>query len=181
MILIVDDEQAVRLSIGLALRKARMDFEAVGTEAEAMAAVRDPKIRAVVLDMNLRLSTTGEQGIEMLRKIKVLRPELPVIMLTAWGTIPLAVTSMGYGAADFMTKPWSNEDLVRKLRRVLAESDAAQASEAPVETLDALERRAVEEALDRCGGNLSTAAQQLGITRQALYRRMQKFGLGTQL
>lgn len=177
MILIVDDEQAVRLSIGLALNKAKLEFMAVGTEPEAMAAVRDPRVCLVVLDMNLRLSTTGEQGLEMLRKIKVLRPELPVIMLTAWGTIPLAVSSMNYGATDFMTKPWSNEDLLRKIRRALNAAEAQAAAPQQPDTLDTLERRAIEDALRRCGGNLSTAAQQLGITRQALYRRMQKFGL----
>lgn len=171
MVLIVDDDQAVRLSISLALSKAGLEFETVGTEPEAMAAVRNPAVRMVVLDMNLHLSTTGEQGLEMLRKIKILRPELPVIMLTAWGTIPLAVSSMNYGATDFMTKPWSNEDLLRKIRRELNQSAP------PPDTLDTLERRAIADALKRCDGNLSTAARQLGITRQALYRRMQKFGL----
>lgn len=175
MILIVDDDQSVRLSIGLALRRAHYDFEAVGTEEEAMQWVRRPEVKLVVLDMNLRLSTTGEQGLVMLQKFKILRPELPVILISAWATVPLAVRGMSGGAFDVMTKPWSNEDLVEKIREALAASAKAEADRQHFDTLDTLERRAVEDALRRCDGNLSAAAKLLGITRQALYRRIQKF------
>lgn len=111
----------------------------------------------------------------MLRKIRVLRPEMPVIMITAWGTIPQAVETMSYGAVDFITKPWSNADLVSKIKKILAQKK----NEAPrqAETLDEMESEAISEALRRCGGNLSEAAKQLGITRQSLYRRIEKYKL----
>ncbi len=175
MILIVDDDNAVRMSISLALKRAGMEPWAVGTEDEALGAVRDGCVSLVVLDMNLTLSTTGRQGVEMLRKIRVLRPEMPVIMITAWGTIPQAVETMSYGAVDFITKPWSNADLVSKIKKILAQKK----NEAPrqAETLDEMESEAISEALRRCGGNLSEAAKQLGITRQSLYRRIEKYKL----
>ncbi len=177
MILIVDDDNAVRLSIGLALKRAGMEFEAVGSEREALELVRDTRFGLAVLDMNLRLETTGEQGIEILRKFKTLRPDMPVILISAWGTIPLAVKGMNYGAEDFLTKPWSNEDLVRKIRGALARAEAEQARAAHVDSLDIVERRAVADALARTDGNLTAAARLLGITRQALYRKIEKFEL----
>lgn len=177
MVLIIDDDNAVRLSIGLALRKAAIESVAVSNEADALERVRDGNISAVVLDMNLSLETTGRQGLELLQKIRILRPDLPVILITAWGTIPLAVESMNLGATDFMTKPWSNEDLVRKVRKALSVARARRAEDARHDTLDEMERQAVEDAMRRCDGNMTVAARQLGITRQSLYRRLEKFGL----
>lgn len=177
MILIVDDDNAVRTSISLALTRKGFDCKAVSTEAEMLDAVRGEKIRLVILDMNLTLSTTGEQGIELLRKIKVLSPELPVILITAWGTIPLAVEGMNHGASDFITKPWSNADLTAKVRRLLALSDDNRRKQHHIDTLDDIERDAIVKAIRLSDGNLSVAAQKLGITRQTLYRRIEKYGL----
>lgn len=177
MILVVDDDNAIRLSIGLMLRQAGMECEGIGTEREALSAVRRPEVELVILDMNLTLSTTGRQGIEMLRKIKVLRPELPVILLTAWGTIPLAVEGLGFGAADFVTKPWHNRDFMAKIRKALDDAAAVKAQEAHPPTLEEVERKAIKEAVRIADGNISRAAELLGITRQALYRRIEKFGL----
>ena len=105
MILIIDDDSSIRLSIGLMLKQGGFDNEAASTEAEALALVRRPDLELVILDMNLTLSTTGRQGIELLRKIRILAPKVPVIMLSAWATVPLAVEGMGYGAVDFVSKP----------------------------------------------------------------------------
>ena len=177
MILIVDDDNAVRMSVSLALRRAGYEPWAVGSEDEALAAVRDERVELAILDMNLTLSTTGRQGVEMLRKIHILRPEMPVIMFTAWGTIPQAVETMTYGATDYVTKPWSNADLFARIKKALARSKASQSAGEHSETLDEMESEAIREALRRCGGNMSEAAKQLGITRQSLYRRIEKYKL----
>lgn len=177
MILIVDDDSAVRMSVSLALKRAGFEPWAVGNEDEALAAVRDERVELVVLDMNLTVTTTGRQGIEMLRKIRILRPEIPVMIITAWGTIPQAVETMAYGAVDFVTKPWSNADLVARIKKALAKSKALMDADAHAGTLDEMESEAIREALRRCGGNLSEAAKQLGITRQSLYRRIEKYKL----
>ncbi len=177
MVLIIDDEGAVRLSIGLVVRRCGYEPLEASTERDALELVRDERVKLVVLDMNLTLSTTGRQGIEMLRKIKILRPEVPVILLTGWGTIPLAVEGMSYGAADFMTKPWSNDDLRQKIKKLIAESDRSIAESRRVDSLELVEREAIMRAIELSEGNLSVAAQKLGITRQALYRRIEKYGL----
>jgi two-component system NtrC family response regulator len=172
MILIVDDDIAIRQSIGLMLHQAKFDFESVSNEADCITAVRTGNIQLVILDMNLTLSTTGEQGIEILRKIKILSPEVPVILISAWGTIPLAVQGMNYGAIDFVTKPWDNRELLAKIRKAI---DTAKPQKQ--KTLDEVERDAILDALKQSDGNLSQVATALGITRQALYRRMEKHGI----
>lgn len=177
MILIVDDDQAVRGSISLALKRAGYEPYTVNNEADALTAVRDVRMQLAILDMNLTLSTTGQQGIELLRKFRVIRPDMPVIMFTAWGTIPLAVESLNYGAVDFVTKPWRNADLIAKIKQALARSESAAKAADDTETLDQMECEAIRKALKRCDGNLSEAAKQLGITRQSLYRRIEKFKL----
>lgn len=177
MVLIVDDDNAVRLSIELALKRAGIDCKAVSNEADALIAVRCEETELVILDMNLTLTTTGEQGLEILQKINILRPGMPVIIITAWGTIPLTVKAMSLGAIDFFTKPWSNDYMIAKVKKALAKHRAEQADEEHVDTLEDMERHAIVEAIRRCNGNLSSAAQQLGITRQALYRRIEKYKL----
>lgn len=177
MILIVDDDNAVRMSLSLALKRAGYESVAVGNEDDALVAVRDERVRLAVLDMNLTLSTTGQQGIATLRKFRILRPDMPVIMITGWGTIPLVVETMNLGASDFITKPWSNADMLAKIKKALAKSESEKEASERTETLDEMERDAIKEALRRCDGNLSEAAKQLGITRQSLYRRIEKFKL----
>ncbi|MDE7025463.1 MAG: DNA-binding response regulator [Paramuribaculum sp.] len=175
MILIVDDDNAVRMAMGLMLKQAGMDWMAASTEAEALTAVRTHNPEIVILDMNLTLGTTGRQGLELLRKIKVLAPECEVLLISAWGTIPLAVEGMNHGAADFITKPWQNSDVLLKIKSLQNAKTLKREQTAP--TLTELERHAITEALRKCDGQLSAAASMLGITRQALYRRLEKYGL----
>lgn len=177
MLLIIDDDNAVMMSMSFALKRAGFDCLTASNEKDALQAVRNPEVELAVLDMNLTLSTTGQQGLEMLRKMKILRPEMPVILISAWGTIPLAVKGVNLGAADFMTKPWSNLDLIEKIKKALADAAAEQQEREHVIPLDAVERDAVVKAIRMSDGNLSDAAAKLGITRQALYRRIQKYGL----
>ncbi len=176
MILIVDDDPSIRLSIELMLRQGGFESATASNEEEAMAAVRHPGLELVILDMNLTRTTTGRQGIDMLRGIRILAPDVPVIMLSAWATVPLAVEGMGYGAVDFVQKPWSNRDFMAKIRTALKNAEAKRAAKA-VDTLDNTERSTIIKALRQADGNIASAAALLGITRQSLYRRMEKFGI----
>ena len=176
MILIVDDDQAIRLSLGLMLTQGGFDREAVSNEPDALAAVRRDNIELVILDLNLTCSTTGRQGIELLRKIKILRPLVPVILITAWGTIPLAVDGMGFGAVDFITKPWNNRDFMAKIRKAISHYREAIEKDRP-RPLDDIEREAIVKAIRQYDGKLSSVAEALGITRQSLYRRLEKYGI----
>lgn len=119
MILIVDDDKSIRLSLGVLLRRAGHDVTAVETPGGALDIVRSTPLQLILMDMNFSRSTTGEEGIELLRKCKIFQPDTPVILITAWGSIPLAVEGMQAGAFDFITKPWDNRLLLQRIDTAL--------------------------------------------------------------
>lgn len=115
MILIVDDDPAIRSSLGLLLKRGGYATRMAASPAEAMAAVREKTPAAVLLDMNFSRFTTGEEGLILLKQIRLFAPGVPVILMTAWGSIELAVEGMRAGAFDFVTKPWDNRRLLERI------------------------------------------------------------------
>ena len=124
MFLIVDDDLAVCISLKLLLKQAGYPAQAVATPAEALAAVREAPPTLVLMDMNFSLATTGDDGLALLREMKQLAPQVPVILITGWGSIALAVEGMKAGAAEFVTKPWHNDALLQTIRTVLSLHEA---------------------------------------------------------
>ncbi|GHT32917.1 sigma-54-dependent Fis family transcriptional regulator [Bacteroidia bacterium] len=119
MILIVDDDAAVRYSLSFLLKHAGYEALAVSRPEEALLAVRKTTPELIVMDMNFTLTTSGEEGIQLLKQVKILCPGTPVILITAWGSISLAVQGMQAGAFDFVTKPWNNLMLLNSIRTAL--------------------------------------------------------------
>ena len=119
MILIADDDIAIRTSLSLLLRHAGYDVTAVGSPAEALDVVRERQPQLMLLDMNFGVTVDGRDGIELLRKVRIFVPGVPVILITAWGSIPLAVEGMKYGAFDFITKPWDGRVLLQRIATAL--------------------------------------------------------------
>ena len=108
MLLIIDDDSGVRSSLSFMLKRAGYQVIAVTGPREAMEVVRSEAPSLILMDMNFTLSTSGEEGLTLLKQVKVFRPDVPVILMTAWGSIQLAVQGMQAGAFDFITKPWNN-------------------------------------------------------------------------
>jgi two-component system NtrC family response regulator len=133
MILIVDDDPAVTASLSLLLKQAGYPAEAAATPAAALARLDRRDVRLVLQDMNFSRATTGEEGLRLLADIKARRPEVPVLLITAWGSIELAVEGMKAGAADFITKPWGNDQILGAVRTALelAASPGPAAGAAP--------------------------------------------------
>ena len=119
MILIIDDDSAIRTSLGFMLKRAGYEVQAVAGPKEAIAIVREEAPRLILMDMNFSLSTSGEEGITLLKQVKLFRPDVPVILMTAWGSINLAVQGMQAGAFDFVTKPWNNLALMQRIETAL--------------------------------------------------------------
>ena len=120
MILVVDDDKNIRLSLKLVLERNGYEVTLAGNPKEAIQVIRTvPAVNLVLMDMNYSLSTDGEEGLTLLRQIKVFRPEMPCILMTAWGTIDLAVQGMRAGAFDFITKPWDNGVLLDRIETAL--------------------------------------------------------------
>jgi two-component system NtrC family response regulator len=101
------------------LKRAGYETQAVAGPKEAMAIVRNEAPRLILMDMNFSLATSGEEGITLLKQVKLFRPEVPVILMTAWGSISLAVEGMKAGAFDFITKPWHNVALMQRIETAL--------------------------------------------------------------
>ena len=167
-ILIADDNTAILTAMRYLLEGT---FEQVLTTTQPddiLKLMAQQPIDLVVLDMNFTLGVnSGQDGLLWLQAIRKHHPEIPVVLITAYADVSLAVRGLKRGAADFITKPWDNDELVRKLKDVLDAADE-------VATLDEVEAEHIRRAIDRFHGNLSKAAEVLGITRQTLYNKMKK-------
>ena len=119
MILIIDDDSSIRTSLSFLLKRAGYQVTAVPGPKEALQAVRSEAFELILMDMNFTLSTTGEEGLVLLRQVKIFQPHVPVILMTAWGSIQLAVKGMQAGAFDFVTKPWDNRALLKIVKTAL--------------------------------------------------------------
>ena len=119
MILIIDDDQAVRSSLTFLLKRVGYEAEAVSNPKSAIEIVRSVVPQLILMDMNFSLTTSGEEGLILLKQVKIFCPDVPVILMTAWGSIALAVQGMQTGAFDFITKPWNNELLLKSIRTAL--------------------------------------------------------------
>ena len=124
MILIIDDDSAVRSSLSFMLKRAGYEAQVVPGPWEAIEVVRTVAPDLILMDMNFTLSTTGEEGLTLLKQVKVFRPDTPVILMTAWGSIQLAVQGMQAGAFDFIPKPWNNAALLQRIETALELSTA---------------------------------------------------------
>jgi len=122
MILIADDDPSVVASLGLLLKRHGHATVGASSQEEALRHLEKEgeEIGLVLQDMNFSRGTGGEEGLELLREIRRRRPQLPVILITAWGSIALAVEGMKAGAADFVTKPWSNPQILQSVDTALS-------------------------------------------------------------
>lgn len=166
-IVVVDDNPTILTALKICLTA---EFERIVTLTSPDTLVstlsNGEQVDVVLLDMNFSLGVnTGQDGLFWLRTLKKLHPDTPVVLMTAYADVQLAVKGLKNGAADFVTKPWDNDELVRTLR------DAVEKSREVV-TLDELEQQHVHRVVDQCHGNMSKAAELLGITRQTLYRKI---------
>ena len=129
MILVIDDDSAIRTSLSFMLKRAKYDVQAVSSPKEAIAIVRTVAPGLILMDMNFSLTTTGDEGITLLKQVKIFQPDTPVILMTAWGSIQLAVKGMQAGAFDFITKPWNNVALMQRIETALELNGKKKAEE----------------------------------------------------
>ena len=155
-ILIVDDNAAILTAMRYLLDATFEQVLTTSTPDDILKLMAQQPIDLVVLDMNFTLGVnTGNEGLFWLRTIRKQHPQTPVVLLTAYADVNLAVKGLKNGAADFITKPWDNDELVRKLK-------------------DEMEKEHIRRTIDHCHGNLTKAAELLGITRQTLYNKMKR-------
>ncbi len=120
MILIIDDDIAVQASLNLLLKQAGYLVRVTPSPTDGLRMLQSYPVELVLLDMNFSSETSGREGLETIQHIKTLKPRLPVILITGWATISLAVEGMKLGAADFITKPWNNNHLLQSVKTALS-------------------------------------------------------------
>ena len=167
-ILIIDDNEAILTALKYCLSGTFEKVLTMTSPDSVISFLNQEEVNLILLDMNFTLGVnSGQDGLLWLQAIRKHHPEIPVVLITAYADVSLAVRGLKRGAADFITKPWDNDDLLRKLKDVLDLQDE-------VATLDEMEADHIRRTLDRVHGNLSKAAELLGITRQTLYNKMKK-------
>ena len=143
-ILIVDDNAAILTAMRYLLDATFEQILTTTNPEDILKLMAQQAVDLVVLDMNFTLG---------------------VVLLTAYADVNLAVKGLKNGAADFITKPWDNDELVHKLKDVLDMQNE-------IVSLDEMEKEHIRRTIDHCHGNLTQAAELLGITRQTLYNKM---------
>jgi len=119
-ILIADDQQHILDSLEILLSAHGFSTEAVTHPSRVLHALETQQFDAVLMDLNYTRGTTeGGEGLELVSRIRAMDPLLPIIVLTAWSSIDLAVDAMRRGASDFVQKPWENKELLQKLQTQL--------------------------------------------------------------
>lgn len=167
-ILAVDDNPAILTALKICLGETFQRILTLSSPANLLTVLNQEPVDIILLDMNFSLGiNTAQDGLQWLRTLIRQHPDIPVVMITAYADIKLAVRCLKNGAADFVTKPWDNEELIRTLK------DAIDRNQETV-PLDQVVQEHVHKVVDKCHGNISKAAEILGITRQTLYARMKK-------
>jgi len=130
-ILLVDDDPAIVLSLALLLKQSGYRTVSAAGPREAIDVLARGGVRLVLSDMNFSRATTGEEGLELLGTIRARWPKLPVILMTAWGSIALAVRGVRAGALDFITKPWTHQQVLGAVRTALDLASQGSSSDRP--------------------------------------------------
>ena len=112
-ILLADDQADVLVALRLLLKAEGFETEAIDRPGDIIEAVANQKFNLILMDMNYtRDTTSGREGLDVLRRLGAIPNVPPIVVMTAWGSISLAVEAMQRGARDFVPKPWDNDQLL---------------------------------------------------------------------
>lgn len=174
-LLILEDDEDFRESLVLEL--GARGFESYGADNwRNLDKERVAQTQYALLDLRLN----QDSGLECLKKLKTLKPDMSIVLFTGYGTISTAVEAMKFGAVHYLTKPVSVDDIVDSLLEVQedeSDSDSSVSEKLPENrvSLARKESEYIEYVLAQCNGNVTHAANWLGIRRQSLQRKLKKF------
>src|SRR6202163_3681798 len=129
-VLLADDQSDIRDALRLLLKREGYETHGVASPADALAAIESREFDVVLIDLNYARDTpSGQEGLDLLSRIQALDSTLPVVVMTAWSSVKVAVEAMRRGARDFIQKPWENERLITILRTQVELRRALQRAE----------------------------------------------------
>jgi DNA-binding NtrC family response regulator len=164
-VLIADDLREVREALRLMLKAEGFETETAASPAEILQAVANREFEAVLMDLNYtRDTTSGREGLDVLARLHALDDSLPVVVMTAWASVDVAVEAMRRGARDFVEKPWDNARLLAILRnqvalrqalrrgkRLEAENELLRSTGEPILIAESPEMKPVLDLIERVG------------------------------
>jgi DNA-binding NtrC family response regulator len=164
-ILVADDQAGILEALRLLLKGEGYEIHTADSPASVIAAMRARDFDVLLVDLNYaRDTTSGEEGLELLRQIQAADPSVPTVVMTAWGSVDLAVEAMRRGARDFVQKPWDNPRLLsilqnqialgralRRGQRLEAENRALRSQEPVCLIAESLAMKPVLELIERVG------------------------------
>jgi DNA-binding NtrC family response regulator len=164
-VLVADDQPDVLEAVRLLLKPEGFEIETADSPAGVLAAVDARELDVLLIDLNYtRDTTSGREGMDLLSRLAAADPTLPVVVMTAWGSVDLAVEAMRRGARDFVQKPWDNARLLATLRtqaelgralrrtqRLEAENRAMREEDRPLLIAAAPAMQPVLELIERVG------------------------------
>ena len=128
--LIADDEPDILTALRLLLKNDGYEAETVSSPAAVLEAIERAQFDVVLMDLNYaRDTTSGREGIDLISRIHALDPSLPIVVMTAWATVDLAVEAMRRGVRDFVQKPWENKRLLQTLRKQVKHAHARRTAQ----------------------------------------------------
>lgn len=167
-LLVVDDNPAIFTTLEICLERVFGKIVTLTTPDAILATLEQEKVDVILLDMNFSLGTNnGQEGLIWVQAIHRRHPNIPIVLMTAYADVKLAVKGLKSGAVDFVTKPWDNHELIRVLKDAVDEATE-------VIPLEKMEEEHVRKVVDKCHGNISKAAELLEISRQRLYKKLKK-------
>ena len=117
-VLVGDDQADILSGLRLLFRAEGIEGVYASSPAAVLTAVQDEDLDVALLDLNYtRDTTSGMEGLDLLARVRRQQPDLPVVVMTAWASVPTAVEAMRRGARDYIEKPWSNDDLLARLKK----------------------------------------------------------------
>jgi two-component system response regulator RegA len=175
-VLVIENDPDVIQAVRLALAAKSARIQTLSSLEGMETCLDETPFDTVLLDMNFAVGLRdGAEGLHGLQRIQAADSTLAVVLMTAYAGVSLAVESLKRGAADFVMKPWRNDRLIEAVSGA-AEATRRRRAEENL-TLEKIERQSIERALRRHQGNISVAAEALGLSRAALYRRKARYGL----
>lgn len=167
-LLVVDDNPAIFTTLEICLERVFSKIVTLTTPDAILATLEQEKVDVILLDMNFSLGiNNGQEGLIWVQAIHRRHPNIPIVLMTAYADVKLAVKGLKSGAVDFVTKPWDNHELIRVLKDAVDEATE-------IIPLEKMEEEHVRKVVDKCHGNISKAAELLEISRQRLYKKLKK-------
>ncbi len=124
-ILIADDQADILAALRLLLKREGFEVATATSPAGVLDVVARERVDVALVDLNYaRDTTSGKEGLELVDQLRKRDPEMPVVVMTAWATVDVAVQAMRHGANDFIEKPWNNQRLMSVLRNQVALAQA---------------------------------------------------------